>query len=170
MTRRDLILMIVVISITFFGVMYITTDAAHADLFLEGWGTEEANGCYIDQEDGTWNNGTYDIYSAGIEGVDMYCRIGTIDPETQLYYGQIGTGEAAVPCSEANAQTVTWLVDTGESPAGTVVAGCEAPPEPPATTTASTTIINNPNQDMFNGFLIFFMAWFGLMWMFRRPS
>jgi len=155
----------------FFLVLFATSEA-HADLFLEGWGTEAANGCYIDQEDGTWSNGTYEIYTAGIIETDTYCRVGTVDPETQAYYGQIGTGIDAVPCDETNAETIIWQVDTGDSPAGTVEAnapGCESPPEPPATTTASTTLINNPNQDMFTGWLVFFMAWFGIMWMFRRP-
>jgi len=38
-----------------------------------------------------------------------------------------------------------------------------------ATSTAATsTPVNDPNRDLFNGFLLFFMSFFGMVWLFRR--
>jgi len=34
--------------------------------------------------------------------------------------------------------------------------------------TSTMQIVVNPNQDMFNAILLFFMSWFGIMWMLRR--
>jgi len=43
------------------------------------------------------------------------------------------------------------------------------PPSPDASTTvATTTTINNPNQDVFNGVLLFFIGFFGIIWLFKK--
>jgi len=46
----------------------------------------------------------------------------------------------------------------------------ETPPEPPGPTplTASTTIIVNPTQDLFNGILLLFLSFALLIWVFKK--
>jgi len=36
------------------------------------------------------------------------------------------------------------------------------------TSTSTISYIDNPNENLFNGFVIFFMSWFGVMWILRR--
>lgn len=40
-----------------------------------------------------------------------------------------------------------------------------------STTTSTTTvsIVNNPNQDVFNGIMVFLISLFGILWVFRKP-
>lgn len=38
------------------------------------------------------------------------------------------------------------------------------------TATATSTVINNPNQDFFNGVLLFLVSFFGTVWLFRRRT
>lgn len=64
--------------------------------------------------------------------------------------------------AEMTGSCVVWGNDTGE---------ITAPEEEPvATSTASTTIeyINNPNQDLFNGFILFMIGFFGMSWLFAK--
>lgn len=43
-----------------------------------------------------------------------------------------------------------------------------APPPMPTSTVASTTVMNNPNQDFFNGIVAFFAMFYGMIWLFRK--
>ena len=164
-----------IVAATFLGVMYITTDAAHADLLVEGAGTTEVNGCYVrnaETESFELEAGDFDIYTAG----GSYCRIGLrVDhTNTQIYYVNVGG-----TCTASAAAAGTWLVDgedgdgagpdfAGSEPAPTVTeadCGAAATSTP---TTATTTLIQNPTQDLFNAYLLFFLSAFFVMWILRR--
>lgn len=114
--------------------------AAGPDFNVAGAGLSAANGCYVDSGIGGyvagtewWVFGDYAIYTAGIVGVDTYCRIGSsADPEnTQYYYKRLTIEYGAVACSTTNGPGGTWVNDTGGNPVPTVTdTTCTSPAGP----------------------------------------
>jgi hypothetical protein len=137
-----------------------------ADICLSGWGTAAYNGTGVDT--GTLHSApyyqvdaTHIICATGIGGSDRWyltgstanCTSGPAD-----YYSDVGPGSNVLMAGG-------WTVSTGDSPAGVISAlACPAPTSTPET----SSIINNPNQDLFNGFIIFIIGFFGITWLFKK--
>lgn len=147
------------------------------DLQVSGAGTAAANGCYASYGAGNlganeWRQGLYAIYTAGVINTDTYCRIGLIsgiDAGTgaQLYYYHIGGGGSAVACNTTNATAGAWTTDSGTAPAPTITTTtCPPPATPPIGGATSTT--EQAQTNLANGVYIFFLAFFGVVWLFRR--
>jgi len=89
-------------------------------------------------------------------------RSGSLDPSN--FYSNCGDDASGTEFLYERSGSWNSYTGTGNI-AFNVVTGSSTPP---ATTTAST--INNPNQDMFNAIVVFFMSWFGVMWILRKRS
>jgi len=163
---------------------------AAGEVCVAGFGDTATNGTYTVtgslHSRPTYSNGT-DVLCSDATTVLWYATSGLSNCNTgpaNYYSNSVGSAEATPDLVPAGA----WNVSGGASPAGTVVAGIcgsggggavQAPPFEAifglaATTTASSThtvsIVDNPTQDVFNGYILFLSGMFAMLWLFKRKN
>jgi len=161
------------IGIFFFGApAFVFADS----ITVSAGGTADVNQCYDDAGAGNlgethWvgsTDPTYSIYTAGLVGVDTYCRLGLAANEngTQLYYADIGASNVA--CNASIAASLSYTVDTGGSPAPSMSASSSTCPLPPVPFDTSTSTVDQIHENLFHSILIFFVAMCKVGWLLRR--
>jgi len=183
-----------IILLTIVFIMSSKSALAAAQITGSGFGEAGTNQCFYDvsmdcggfpswiSEDGT----QHVVYSAGYYRVTDTLECPNAGGNTIYYY------------NNTNDPTVgSWSVNAGSSPGGsfTTAGTCgAAPPTPPAQTgqitvnfdTATTTCVvidasttecysvggtrsvDNPTQDLFMGYILFFITGGGVIWFFRK--
>jgi len=150
-----------------FALFFLPVVAFAADMEASGYGTGGTNGVYIDQS--TSVNG----YPSYYNGAYYLCHMNTAHTWEIGIDGLCidGSGTAPYYYTDDVAGTpdlvTTWLVNDGASPAGTVVEYDPGSPDPDASSTATTTPINDPNRDFFNGMVLFFGGLWFVVWLFK---
>jgi len=151
--------------LSLFFVWFFVSSVAQAatDVTLSGFGTGGVDDVYIN--DGlinsrdSYSNGTYHVCWQGshwqVDADNTTCNGGP----SVMYYDATDQ-DVLQPCD-----VVTWSVGAGSSPAGSV--DCAVEP-PVATSTASTTLISDPNRDVFNGILLFVIGMVFTIWLIRK--
>jgi len=91
-----------------------------------------------------------------------------VEPIGQVYLEYLPVGDyALVGCSDPAFETYTTYTEAESCLDADILPFSIVPYTPSATTT--TTLINNPNQDLFNGLVLFFGVFGFLVWFFKRP-
>lgn len=183
MSKQRIITIAITLSSLFSYVFY--APVAYADFRGSGFGDARMNDCFVSSgvtpDDGSqvWANPT-NTYFIVVSAIDGYYRSSDLSLDIDPYYGPPPTVEY-YKAPGGDLTTGTWLVNTGTSPAGTFIFDLCPPPTPPtpvATSSetavfpgheASTSyqIIDNPNQDYFNGLLAFMAGVVIIIWIFK---
>jgi len=93
-----------------------------------------------------------------LDGTNLYKPCGNTGSGTQAWASTLGTGTWDQDYVNFNQRYVIPIVEGGGGGGGGNATD--------STTTAS--LVDSPTEDLFNGFVIFFMAAFGTMWVLRR--
>jgi len=194
MNKIDRVWFMTVLIAALLGVFFIFATKAHADAHhltcgnFNGGSASCSAGVltFTGSGDGKYNNGLGIIFSPGTYYFS-FTAVGTGTGEEGVFgdttfttnpfsNGTVIDDPVTVPPGDSSWNSYVWG-DSG-SFMGTVsdmcwsdsAGECEAaPPGPEASTTnATTTYIQNPNQDLFNGILIFFLAAAFVVWTFKR--
>jgi len=134
----------------------------------QGFGDTAANGNYtfVGTNDGSdaWSNGTDFLYQAD-NGSTFYELVNTYFPPsnstdiTNQYYSNLGG--AGIP--DVDPSTLSWTQGGGNSPPGSFGKDCGG-----GTSTSTNNIVDNPNQDVANALYLFFIGFFGFIWVFSK--
>ena len=135
--KSTILFFIIALILFFFNIK--KSYALEPQVFVSGAGTSAVNGCYTDT--GNLSRGTYPIFSNGTYYLGVNSTTYDADPlywmfsndpeidSMNLYYTAL-----------ANGRFGTYSVNSGSSPAPTVVETCdEEPPDPDPEPTATTT-------------------------------
>jgi len=160
-------------------------DAVDVQIYSEAGGepdTTIVTGSNITTSNTTTGVMTYSTVSTTTLAAGNYWivahRTSTIDNTN--YYGWDGDTGGSPNFVYANGAETTWALGTG-SLAFDIVGDSAAPPEPPPSSglpifgdyisNASSTfiIVDNPNQDLFNGIMLFIAMFWFVAWYFRKP-
>jgi len=139
---------LVFVSVLFLFNVFFVSKASAADYCAEDFGTSSVNGTYVE-------NGTYDgqpKYELGSHklyfcGSSVWCIADTVPADPNLYYS-----------NNSVIISGTWFAQAGDSPPGTIVSGACATPTP--TPTQATSTIDQVQQNVYNGYVLFFLTLF----------
>jgi len=132
---------------------------AHADdLLVEDAGTSGANGCYVDQLDGTWINENEEYWIGTPESPsDIYCILtanGTPFNTGPQYYKNVGG-----VCTSSNAAGGTYSVDGLSSPEPTITeTTCSGPTPPDDDPQQATSSVDQVQQNYAEGYKLFLLT------------
>jgi len=145
--------------ITFFSLcsLLLLPSISFADLCVAGFG--QGNGTYIEQ---------------GVSNSKIYWRMGSLYQVawTTDLSGSWTISEQEIPVNIVSSdiyyyagdevslpwQVATWSVNVGASPAGTVVQGACSSSSGISSSTNATSTVNQIQQNLFFGFVLFFIA------------
>lgn len=149
-----------------FWLIILPFEVFAADLLVTDAGTAAVNGCYLEDGGGVgiWMNpdNDYVLYYVGTQ-----CRSAEAVGLGSLYFKTAVVGD----CDLSSDYLGVWTLSDGELPLPTVAeTDCSAPPPPPPSggDGSATSTVSQSQQNVFNGFIIFFVVMFGIMWMFKK--
>jgi len=153
-----------IITVLFF--LLIPISIVSADLEVSGAGNAAANGCYVDNMSGEWvqESSQYWIANDFVAG-DNYCILianGVGSGQSQ-YFNNTG----ATICDESVATADAWSADAGSSPAPTVTQTTCTGGGGGEDTNATSTI-NQIQENLYHGIVLFFLSMFGMIWLLRK--
>jgi len=140
---------------------------ATADVCVSGSGSADGRWIY------TGELNAHPYYTKGGRYLDYPNNgIGWYMGETVLGAGAV-TWYYTLAVTDDPTTAVDWLISTGANPAPTDgnVVFCPPPLSPPDLTTGSaTSSVEQIQQNLFHGWVVFFATMFGIVWFFRRQK